>query len=190
VDTTLGRVTPVPGKGALGEWRASPRTHRLDTEPGHGDNRKGRRAGGITRHLRGVYRRVFNPRDGWEGPLGICCCCQPDSGKPTVRDERGAYGNVNQGGTRHPPYTPKGYGSETLHLPLRAPYFYPTGSRWPLRHVAWRPRRMRSAIRVRSYAATARRICQSHGSWGASLMGRSTHSTRLPRWVSSSTKSI
>jgi len=26
--------------------------------------------------------------------LGKCHCCQPDSGNPTVRDERGAYGNV------------------------------------------------------------------------------------------------
>src|SRR5215471_12792101 len=27
---------------------------------------------------------------------------EPDSGKPTVRDRRGAGGTVNQGGTRHP----------------------------------------------------------------------------------------
>ena len=28
--------------------------------------------------------------------------------------------------SRNPLYKPKGYGSETLHLPLRALYFYPT----------------------------------------------------------------
>ena len=28
--------------------------------------------------------------------------CQPDSGNPTVRDERGAYGNVSYGGIRNP----------------------------------------------------------------------------------------
>jgi hypothetical protein len=55
--------------------------------------------------------------------------CQPDSGNPTVRDERGACGNVSYGGTRNPPYEPKGYVSETLHLPLCAPYFYPTNFR-------------------------------------------------------------
>jgi hypothetical protein len=32
---------------------------------------------------------------------------------------------VNYGGTRIPPHLPKGCVSETLHLRLRAPYFYP-----------------------------------------------------------------
>lgn len=40
--------------------------------------------------------------------------------------ERGAYGNVNYGGTRNPLHTPKGCRTETLCLRLRAPYFYPT----------------------------------------------------------------
>ena len=119
-------VTPVSGKGALGQWRASDRQHHLDTEPGRGDNLKGRRAGGITRHPRGVYEQAFKPRDGWEGPLGIGCCCQPDSGKPTVRDERGACGNVSYGGTRHPPRRSKERVLETLRLRLCAPHFYPT----------------------------------------------------------------
>src|SRR5215510_727000 len=52
--------------------------------------------------------------------------CQPDLGNPTVRDERGAYGNVSYGGTRNPLHTPKGCRTETLCLRLRAPYFYPT----------------------------------------------------------------
>ena len=52
--------------------------------------------------------------------------CQPGSGNPTVRDERGAYGNVSYGGTRNPRHTPKGCRTETLCLRLRAPYFYPT----------------------------------------------------------------
>ena len=51
---------------------------------------------------------------------------QPDSGNPTVRDERGACGNVDYGGTRNPLHIPKGCMSETLWLRLRAPYFYPT----------------------------------------------------------------
>jgi hypothetical protein len=53
-------------------------------------------------------------------------CRQPDSGNPTVRDEKGACGNVSYGGTRNPLYKPKGYMLETLCLRLRAPYFYPT----------------------------------------------------------------
>ena len=53
---------------------------------------------------------------------------QPDSGNPTVRDERGACGNVNHGGTMNPLHLPKGCMSETLCLKLRAPYFYPTTS--------------------------------------------------------------
>jgi len=52
--------------------------------------------------------------------------CQPDLGNPTVRDERGAYGNVSYGGTRNPLHIPKGCRTETLCLRLRAPYFYPT----------------------------------------------------------------
>jgi hypothetical protein len=52
--------------------------------------------------------------------------CQPDSGNPTVREERGAYGNVSDGGTRNPLHTPKGCRTETLCLRVRAPYFYPT----------------------------------------------------------------
>ena len=52
--------------------------------------------------------------------------CQPGSGNPTVRDERGACGNVSYGGTRYPLHIPKGCRTETLCLRLRAPYFYPT----------------------------------------------------------------
>ena len=59
-------------------------------------------------HPRGVCRRVLKLRGAWEGPLGESCCCQPDSGNPTVRDERGACGNVSYGGTRIPPHNRKG----------------------------------------------------------------------------------
>jgi hypothetical protein len=56
--------------------------------------------------------------------------CQPDSGNPTVRDERGAYGNVSYGGIRNPLHKLKRCMSETLCLRLRAPYFYPTSGAW------------------------------------------------------------
>jgi hypothetical protein len=41
------------------------------------------------------------------------------------------------------------------------------GSRWPRRHVAWWPRRLRSVIKVRAYSATAPRIWSSSCAWGA-----------------------
>ena len=50
---------------------------------------------------------------------------EPDSGKPTVRDLRGACGNVGYGGIRNPPHIPKGCVTVTLRLRLRAPQFYP-----------------------------------------------------------------
>jgi hypothetical protein len=56
---------------------------------------------------------------------GIRPRSEPDSGNPTVRDRREACGNVGYGGTMNPPHIPKGCVSETLHLMLRAPYFYP-----------------------------------------------------------------
>src|SRR6516165_956803 len=56
--------------------------------------------------------------------------CQPGSGNPTVRDARGAYGNVSYGGTRNPLHTPPGCRTETLCLRLRAPYVYPTTRAW------------------------------------------------------------
>lgn len=75
---------------------------------------------------RGVCRRVLKPQSAWEGSLGKSCCCQPDSGNPTVRDERGAHGNVNYGGIRNPLLLSKERMSETLRLRLCAPCFYPT----------------------------------------------------------------
>ena len=77
-------------------------------------------------YSRGECRRVLKPRNAWEGPLGKCCCCQPDSGNPTVRDERGAHGNVDHGGTRNPLLKSKERKPETLRLKSRAPCFYPT----------------------------------------------------------------
>ncbi len=97
LDTPRRRVTPGSGKGALGKWRAFKGTTVWTQSQRHGDTSTGRRAGGITQLPRGGYGRAFKPRDGGEDPPGTGCCCQPDSGKPTVRDERGAYGNVSYG---------------------------------------------------------------------------------------------
>ena len=50
---------------------------------------------------------------------------EPDWGNPTVRDRRGACGNVDYGGTRTPPRVSKERVLETLRLTLRAPQIYP-----------------------------------------------------------------
>src|SRR5262249_16170732 len=50
---------------------------------------------------------------------------EPDWGKPTVRDRRGACGNVDHGGTRHAPRVSKERVLETLRLKLCAPQIYP-----------------------------------------------------------------
>jgi len=53
---------------------------------------------------------------------------EPDWGNPTVRDRRGACGNVDQGRTRYPPRLSKERVLETLHLKSCAPQFYPDQS--------------------------------------------------------------
>jgi hypothetical protein len=72
---------------------------------------------------------------------------EPDWGNPTVRDRRGACGNVDHGGTRHPPRVSKERVLETLRLKLRAPQFYPDLlqirrvlfllGRGPYAHLTW-----------------------------------------------------
>src|SRR2546423_11263080 len=79
--------------------------------------------------VRGVCECALKLPRVWEGCAAIILHitgCQPDSGKPTVRDERGACGNVGYGGTRHPPRISKERVLETLHLRSYAPHFYPT----------------------------------------------------------------
>ena len=102
------------------------RKHCPGIESDSSVNLTGCRADNQTIHSRGVCGRALKFRYEWEGFSGKCYCRQPDSGNPTVRDERGAYGNVGYGGARNPSHRPKGCVSETLRLRLRAPYFYPT----------------------------------------------------------------
>ena len=54
------------------------------------------------------------------------------------------------------------------------------GTSGPLRRVAWRPRRRRSALQVRASSATAPRIGKSRGAGGGSSLGRSPHAPRCP----------
>jgi hypothetical protein len=88
-DTTLKRVTLVSGKGALGTWRSEAGQRRESEEPSLQDEPEGQR------DMSGVYasqrlsflmfRKTFRGKPGSE----------PYSGNPTVRDRRGACGNVD-----------------------------------------------------------------------------------------------
>ncbi len=57
-------------------------------------------------------------------------CRQPDSGNPTVRDEKRAERKRQSRGTVNPPHIPKGCVTETLRLKLHALFFYSTLSRF------------------------------------------------------------
>ncbi len=70
LDTTLTRVAPVAGEGALGKWRAPYRPNRLGRHPGSGEGLTGSRAGGTTMWSRGVCERALEPRTAWEDPSG------------------------------------------------------------------------------------------------------------------------
>ncbi len=89
LDATLTRVTLVPGKGALGTWRSPCGQRRQSEEP-----RFSGRAERPTERLWGVCERALKPHLVSERPLGEKPRRKPDSGKPTVRDCRGARGNV------------------------------------------------------------------------------------------------
>jgi len=88
-DTTLKRVTLASGKGALGTWRSEAGQRRESEEPSLQDEPEGQR------DMSGVYasqrlsflmfRKTFRGKPGSE----------PYSGNPTVRDRRGACGNVD-----------------------------------------------------------------------------------------------
>jgi len=113
------------GKGALGTWRTQKDTHAGHRAGLHGSTVLKVLSLAVNYVLRGVCERALKPPVRWEGCEGKCHDCQPDSGKPTVRDDRGACGNVGYGGIRNPLHIPKGCMSETLCLTLCAPQFYP-----------------------------------------------------------------
>ena len=60
---------------------------------------------------------------------------EPDSGKPTVRDRRGACRNVNHGGTRNPLHNRKGAGRKLSTYRCARCISIPTSARY----VLWEP---------------------------------------------------
>jgi len=119
VDITLKAVTLASGKGALGTWRSWAGQRRTSEEPAFLDEPEGTRAmSGVDASQRLsflMFGKTFRGKPGSE----------PYSGNPTVRDRRGACGNVGDGGTRHPPRISKERVLVTLCLKSRAPQFYP-----------------------------------------------------------------
>jgi len=60
----------------------------------------------------------------------------------------------------------------------------------PALYLASLPRRILSESSVRSYSATAPRICRRSWSLGSELIGLSTNSTRQPTFSNSSMRTI
>ena len=89
MDITLKAVTLASGKGTLGTWRSQAGQRRESEELAFSDEPEGKPA------LRGAYasQRLSFLRVGktFRGKPGS----EPYSGNPTVRDRRGACGNVD-----------------------------------------------------------------------------------------------
>ena len=121
-DVSCLAVTPAGSKGALGTWRSQggSRTLRRDQAALEAGTRSW-----VNQRVRGVRMSVLEPRR----DLGKTCegkpRSEPDWGNPTVRDRRGACGNVDHGGTRNPPRLSKERVLETLRLQSCAPQIYP-----------------------------------------------------------------
>ena len=115
-------VTPAGGKGALGTWWSQ--GGFPDTEPGVNRPSKRGRDCDANQLRRGVRVPALEPR----GDLGRRTKerprSEPDSGNPTVRDRRGACGNVVIMGAGLRPIG-KPMDSPPYPTITRAPHFYP-----------------------------------------------------------------
>jgi hypothetical protein len=129
-DATPGSVTPAAGKGALGTWRPQdgPRTQsRGEPDP---RRRSVDTRGELAREPSevGAYAsRRLNLTAGGKARRGKPGS-EPDSGKPTVRDRRGAWGNVTmvELGTH---LAIERAGLVTLHLPCARSRSIPTAKK-------------------------------------------------------------
>ncbi len=104
-DGTPVHVMLASGEGALGTWRsqAGARTLSRGTLQPRSRDEPGSKPWPEEVYVRQrLSLAVFGKASGGK-PRS-----EPDSGNPTVRDRRGAYGNVGYGGTRNPPHNRKG----------------------------------------------------------------------------------
>src|SRR5215471_18823269 len=74
---------------------------------------------------KGEDESAFKLPPSWEGPVGKAKVANRTREIRPCGMTRGACGNVDQGGTRHPPRVTKERVLETLHLKLCAPQIYP-----------------------------------------------------------------
>jgi hypothetical protein len=88
VDAALGEVTPRRGKGALGHGGGKESVLQ-DTVPEVSDAMTQPRNERQTWLTGGVCEQALKPPAAREGSLKKCHGRQPDSGKPTVRDDTG-----------------------------------------------------------------------------------------------------
>ena len=89
MDITLKAVTLASGKGALGTWRSPVGQRRESEEPACADEPAGKPAlSGVYASQRLSFLMVGKACRGKPGS-------EPYSGNPTVRDRRGACGNVD-----------------------------------------------------------------------------------------------
>ena len=92
-----------------------------DTEPRETLPPKQGLAHGQTIGGKGVCGSALKPYCRGGRPMGEKPRSEPDSGKPTVRDRRGAWGNVAHGGNGNPPHNRKGGAGNPPPTGVRAP---------------------------------------------------------------------
>jgi hypothetical protein len=89
------------------------------------DNGSARTSGVANRVVRGVCEQALQPLAHWEGRAGrVMVANRTRESRPSGMTW-GACGNVDHGGTRHPPRLSKERVLGTLCLKSRAPQFYP-----------------------------------------------------------------
>jgi hypothetical protein len=114
---------PDGGNAKIGQRDSGHLAVSSDTEPAITGAGGGARLW-VNHGHRGVCEPALNPRRSWEDSRQKGQGFKPDSGKPTVRDYRGASGNVVTVEMRSHLATERA-GMVTLHLQTDAPELYP-----------------------------------------------------------------
>jgi hypothetical protein len=92
------------------------------------DNGSTLTSGVANRAVRGVCEQALQPLAHWEGRAGRVMVAHRTRESRLSGMTWGACGNVDNGGTRHPPRLSKERGLVTRCLKSRAPQFYPDSS--------------------------------------------------------------
>ena len=108
------------GAGQRGSGHLAVAGRPPDTAPGQVCHRSSDEPKGKPQRERVYACQRLNLARGGKAPGGKPRS-EPDSGNPTVRDRRGARGNVAYGGTRNPPSNRKGWTGNSPPTGARAP---------------------------------------------------------------------